>query len=166
MYHLPGDLAVTFWRTGIAGNDVYLLDTGQHHYVLKIYFINYLPAQVQTSTVIMEYLSQKQIPVPRILRNTSGELVTSLQCPEGVRYAVIFEKILGQEPDIFVDRDAIKIGRFVGRMYRALDECELNVTYRAIDQNYLIQYALDDIHRYLPAERKRIEYLKSMGKQC
>lgn len=165
LYQLPNDLAVTFWRTGIAGNDVYLLDTRQHQYVLKIYFINCIPAQVQTSTTVMEYLSQRQIPVPRILRNSNGKLVTALQCPEGIRYGVIFEQIRGQEPDIFDDRDAYAIGRFVGRMYSALDECDANLTYRAIDRNYLIQNALDDIHRYLPAEREKIEYLRNIGQR-
>jgi Ser/Thr protein kinase RdoA (MazF antagonist) len=164
-YRFPNDLAVTFWRTGIAGNDVYLLKTPQQQYVLKIYFVRSLPAQVHASVTIMDNLARQEIPVPRIVRNASNECVTAFQCPEGVRYAVVFEHIQGREPDRLNDRDAAAIGRLVGRMYRVLDDCDTGVTCRSIDQTYLIQRALDDIQRYLPAEQEKIGYLTTMGRR-
>jgi Ser/Thr protein kinase RdoA (MazF antagonist) len=162
-YALPKALTVTFWRTGIAGNDVYLLKTPQQQYVLKVYFVRSLSVQIQASVQMMDVLAQQQIPVPRLLRNLDGECVTSLPCPEGIRYAVICEYLQGQEPDIFNDDDALTIGRLVGRLYRSLDTIDSTMVSHRIDRNYLIQSALDALPRYCPDEREKIRYFTTMG---
>jgi len=164
-YGLPDDLSVTFWRTGIAGNDVYVLSTRQRQYMLKIYFIKSTLEQVRTAATLMAALFQQGIPVPRIYQNKAGDLLTPLQCPEGTRYGVVFERIQGQEPDISDACDGAAIGRLVGRMYRALDEFDGELAFRAIDQAYLIQSALNKIQRYLPEERDKIEYLADVGRR-
>lgn len=162
-YGLSQALTVTFWRTGIAGNDVYFINTPQQQYVLKIYFVRSDAAQIQSSARIMDKLAQRQVSVPRILRNVKGELVTSVPCPEGVRYAIICDYIQGQEPDIFNDDDAVTIGRLVGQMYHELDACDGTMPCRHIDRSYLIQSALDAISHYLPHDHEKIDYLTAMG---
>ncbi|MBN2531369.1 MAG: phosphotransferase [Spirochaetales bacterium] len=162
-YNLSEDLTISFWRTGIAGNDVYLINTIQHYYIMKVYYINIIPEQVYVSTSLMEFLSQQMAVIPHILRNRNMDLVTKLQCPEGIRYAVVFERILGKEPDIFDDNDAYKIGKTVGQMYRVFDDNDIKIINRSIDTTFLIRRALNDIKKYLPGKKMQISYFFDIG---
>jgi Ser/Thr protein kinase RdoA (MazF antagonist) len=164
-YNIPRNAGITFWRTGIAGNDIYIIDTDSQKYLLKIYFKPAPKEQIQSSLDIMIFLASKNINVPQIFPNVNHETITGIAYPEGERSAVLFEFIDGDEPDIFNDADAGAIGRLVGKMVHALDLHKAKFPVRLIDQFYLIQRALDGIKRYLPDETKKIDYLTQMGQR-
>jgi len=164
-YGLPENSLVSFWRTGIAGNDVYHVDTGTNKYLLKIYFVHADAAQIEASLEIMEYLGSKGICVPHVYRSQNNQIRIEISYPEGTRSAVLLDFLAGEEPNLFDLEDGRKIGEMVGKMYQALDSYHPQHPLRKIDDAYLVKSAITGLRNYQKKEVEKIEYLEAAGKR-
>jgi len=164
LYGVAADADVSFWRTGIAGNDIYFVRSAAQKYMLKVYFKPALGEQIRSSIEIMEYLGSRGVNVPKVIHGVDGIPSVEIDYPEGKRIAVLFEYIEGEEPDIYDDADAKAIGLLVGTMYRELDGLTKRFSVRRIDCDYLVRSGIDGLRRHLPDEKEKIESLDVTGR--
>jgi len=165
LYPLDDSISLTFFRTGIAGNDVYFLRNGEEQYVLKIYFVKRPGEQIERSIELMHRLSNDGINIPKILENVSGELFSRFKCPEGTRYAVIQKFIQGNEPDANDEGISI-IGDYIGKLYKGMDKVGNEIS--PIQETDLTSFAVNTIDLlkiHMPTEREKIEYLETIGQR-
>lgn len=163
LYDLGRDTAIRFWRRGPAGGDVYFLENASSRYCVKIYFTQCSAQQIETTTAIMDYLNQTGLPVPAIIPNCQGKLVSGLQYPEGQRCAVMFDHVTGSCPDLNNPDQLRHLGQTMGEIYQALDRYSGPTPPRSLDYDYLIGDALRLIRHYRPQDTEKIDYLQSIG---
>ena len=164
-YGLTEIAAVLFWRTGIAGNDVYEILADGSKYLMKIYFHKVDPVQVAASITLMMIVKKHGLPVPAVMLNKNADSVIHIDFPEGRRLGVLFEFIEGIEPDMADEADAFQIGTLLSNLYQAFDTIEEKLPLRSIGHHYLVQNAIDQLSIYLPNEKEKIGYLSNMGKE-
>ncbi len=164
LYGISADSVISFWRTGMAGNDSYIIRSAGNTYMLKIYLKPASGEQIRSSIDIMEYLASRGVNVPEVYQTVGGASSVEIDYPEGKRIAVLFEYVAGEEPDIYDDGDAKAIGKLLGSLYRELDSRPERFPVRRIDHDYLIRSAIEGLRTYMPEEKEKIESLDLTGR--
>lgn len=76
---------------------VYIVNTVQGRYVLKLYRAFHREAALE-SAAVMAYLGENGYPTARVVRTQAGELCTCIDAPGGRSLAVLTEYVQGQAP--------------------------------------------------------------------
>ena len=98
-----------------SGGASYLVVSGAEKYLLKV-IGNAFQDSVRQSTHVMNYLSERKFPVPRVIKTTDMQLFHEVSG----QALTLTEYLEGEEPDIQVHAEAI--GRLVGQFHKLMDE--------------------------------------------
>lgn len=162
-YRFNAGVEVVFWRTGIAGNDTYIIRTSEKKYMMKIYYVKTDRAQIEASIEIMIIMKKRGINVPEVIIAKDNSSFIHIDFPEGERIGVLFEYIDGTEPDITNEHDSMKIGEMLYQIYSEMDSINKEMPLRVIGKDYLVQNAIDQLYEYIPTEKEKIDYLRKSG---
>lgn len=159
-YDLGGQVRSVLLRRLV--NDTYRLTTAAGAFVLKVYRVN-----VRTEEAIVEelaainHLSSKGIQVATPVWRKDGELITRIFAPEGLRHAVVFNWVNGNEPE-YAPSHLLSVGRALAELHVATDDLKPNRARPRIDLAHLFERPLAIIHptlKGLPHLSERFEFV-------
>lgn len=115
-YGFPATSKVLFIHQGI--NDTYLISTSERKYILRIYRANWKSvANITAELDLLLLLNQNHISVSYPLPDKTGGCIQRIDCPEGIRFAVVFSHALGEALSSLNSNDASIFGQYMGRLH-------------------------------------------------
>ena len=140
-YDLEESIAAVLLRRYV--NDTYLLTGTGSKFVLKIYRVNLRSKKAIAEELrAIGHLRSKGVRVAEPIPRRDGDLITELDVPEGVRYAVIFRWVNGQEPGCSDAAHLISAGRTLAELHLASDDLSLGRARPRIDFTHLFDHPL------------------------
>ena len=95
LYQLSKLISVTFLQSGV--NDTYLVSADKCKYIFRLYRVNLRSHEdIQYEMDFLSYLFHQGISVSSPIKNKNDELVVPVNCPEGLRYGVLFSFAEGE----------------------------------------------------------------------
>lgn len=141
--------------------DVYIVKTKLRSYIMKIFkhdaFNN---NNIKNSTSVMEFLYQKGLSVPQVIRNVNHLQVTSLLAPEGVREVVVTSYIAGVSTPQLDDE---KIASQSALIRKAMTEYPTLDQLHQLDVDELINRFITVLYEYYPDNIEEIGFFKTYG---
>jgi Ser/Thr protein kinase RdoA (MazF antagonist) len=161
-YPLKEPVCCRFLRQSIS--DVYRVDTPDASYILKIYMHGRHPKQaIEAEIDFLHDLLDHDIPVAVPVENHDTLFLNEIDAPEGVRYAVLFTAITGNEPQETNLEHSHNFGRLAGRMHHCADQLGKRYARGQLDETHLIADPLNQMSPYLRHRPRDYEYLSDMG---
>jgi Ser/Thr protein kinase RdoA (MazF antagonist) len=125
LYNLPRTSSVLFIHQGI--NDTYLISTSEGKYILRIYRANWKSLTDVTAELdLLLLLNDNGLPVSYPLPDKSGNFIQRIDCPEGIRFAVLFCHAPGGSLPSLNDQNADLFGQYVGRLHNITEDLKLS----------------------------------------
>lgn len=154
-YNFIPDSEVTLIRTYT--NDVYLIQTQDEKFVLKVYGVNWrTDDEILWEMDLLNHLKVKGIKVAAPIKSSRGNYLEILRD----RTAVLFEYAEGDKPqapfpvDLYYD-----FGKSVAEMHQASDDFQSKFERSPLDLDYLIDKPIKEVEIYInKSEKKEIFY--------
>ncbi|MBN2387490.1 MAG: phosphotransferase [Anaerolineales bacterium] len=163
-YSLSEPVQCRFLRGSMS--DVYRVDTHDAAYILKIYLHNRHEMRAIASEVdFLNDLLDHDIPVAVPVANNDAAYLNAIDAPEGIRYAVLFEAIEGDEPREVNLEHSRSFGRLAGRIHTFSDNTAKKYDRRHLNEKYLVEEPLTRIRPYLEHRKRDWEYLRALGSE-
>ncbi len=147
-------------------SDVYLVNTRDAAYILKIYLHDrHSLGSIKAEVDLLNDLRDHDIPVAAPVANNDTAYVNEMIAPEGIRYAVLFDAIPGEEPQEVNLEHSRAFGQLAGRIHQCSDASTKVYDRGHLDEKYLVEEPLAQIKPYLEHRRRDWEYLSTMGSE-
>lgn len=161
-YELTPPLACRFFRKGIC--DAYSVSAHDGHYFLKVYRAGRRQMlDVLEEVRLLNHLLHHGVSVVRPVARSDGEFVNSLTAPEGTRYAVLFEAVIGDAEGSDEHRRAF--GAMVGKMHSAADSMALPYRRENLDMEFLIESNLAAIEPLMEGRPEDFRLIARVGEE-
>jgi Ser/Thr protein kinase RdoA (MazF antagonist) len=161
-FSLKSPVSCRFLRQSIS--DVYRVDTPDASYILKIYMHGRHPKQaIEAEIDFLHDLLDQDIPVAAPVGNLDAIFVNEIEAPEGIRYAVLFTAITGNEPQETNLEHSHSFGRLAGRMHHFADQLDKRYARGQLDETHLITEPLIQMSPYLRHRPRDYKYLSDLG---
>jgi len=161
-YSLKEPVHCRFLRQSIS--DVYCVSTPDASYILKIYMHGRHPKQaVEAEIDFLHDLLDQDIPVAAPVENRDALFLNDIDAPEGVRYAVLFTAITGNEPQETNLEHSHSFGCLAGRIHHCADRVDKRYARGQLDETHLIAEPLNQMNPYLRHRPQDYEYLSNLG---
>ncbi|MEM9830874.1 MAG: phosphotransferase [Bacteroidota bacterium] len=136
IYGLPEKFKVEYLHQGFS--DTYLITTEASKYILRIYRHNWKSLDdIHGEIDLLLLLKNAHIPVSYPITNSKGNFVIELNCPEGIRYTVLFSYAAGESIPSLNSETARLFGEHLGRLH--------NVTEKREDKRLSKRYTYSEI---------------------
>jgi len=123
------------WRSFL--NDVFRVQVGNQSWWLRVHPIDWRTReQTQIEVDAVTALRQDGAAVAAAISGRSGNRLLTIEAPEGIRTAVLFEDAAGLELDYFGPdglRNATRYGRATAELHDACDRITMDQAYESID---------------------------------
>jgi Ser/Thr protein kinase RdoA (MazF antagonist) len=163
-YSLREPVRCRFLRGSMS--DVYRVDTLDAAYILKIYLHDrHSMRAIEAEVDFLNDLLDHDIPVASPVANNDAAYLNELDAPEGVRCAVLFDAIQGDEPQEVNLGHSRTFGRLAGRIHNCADGSAKKYDRWHLDEKYLVEEPLTHIRPYLENRRRDWEYLRALGSE-
>ncbi|NIK80020.1 Ser/Thr protein kinase RdoA (MazF antagonist) [Paenibacillus castaneae] len=149
VYDIGTPISTTFVSNGL--NDTYLVKTEKGPFILRIYKKNWRSeSEIRFELDLLLYLIDCGIPLSYPIARTDGELLTELDAPEGLRYAVLFTHADGKgNGDLETSR---RYGHSIALLHQAMDNYVPKYERFVLDTTHLLDEPLKQI---LPSLKHR-----------
>ncbi len=126
-------------------NDVYLVETADERYVLKVYGTHWRhDDEIRFEAELLDHLAAQGIPVARAIRGRNGEALQHLAINGVRRQAILFAYAAGRKPEPpFPPELYHREGRAVAALHRAADSFQTMHERRTLDLATLIDGPLE-----------------------
>jgi len=116
-------------------NDVYLMETREERYVLKVYGTGWREdSEIRYEVDLLDHLASRGILVAQAIQGRNGEALQHTGGGGGKRQAVLFDYAAGTKPEPpFTPALYHREGRAVAELHRAADDFRASHWRRAID---------------------------------
>ncbi|RYY58929.1 MAG: hypothetical protein EOO05_14880 [Chitinophagaceae bacterium] len=163
-------LGVTYGFTGNACSfilrgvgDTYLVSSGEARYILRIYrHALRTRQQVIRETSLLDLLRQHNVSVSYPVADLSGQLVNTLQAPEGPRFAVVFSFAEGRSFHIMNDQQLANLGHEVAAFHNVSSLLEKSEGDRVFDLETMLHEPLRRVRPYFASAAEDLEWLDKM----
>ncbi|WP_138754320.1 phosphotransferase [Paenibacillus sinopodophylli] len=160
-YDIGTPLKSRFVSNGL--NDTYEVVTNNGTFVLRIYkHLWRNEAEIRFELELLDELFRLGSPVSRPLSRNDGELITQLNAPEGIRYAVLFTFAEGKgKVDMETSRS---YGRAAAQLHHAMDQIVPRHTRFELDVHHLLDEPLQTLLPFLqhrPSDAKQLQEIAS-----
>ena len=163
-YPLREPVRCRFLRKSMS--DVYLIDTRDAAYILKVYMHDrHSRHELEAEVGFLNDLLDQDIPVAAPIANNDGAYLNEIDAPEGTRYAVLFDAITGDEPQETNLTHSRSFGQLAGRMHNCADRLARKYDRWHLDDKYFVEESLNRIRPYLQHREKDLEYLSALGSE-
>jgi Ser/Thr protein kinase RdoA (MazF antagonist) len=126
-------------------NDIFSISSSKGQFILKIFFKrecwNYTEAHYLFELELQEFLNFNEVSTSRPIKNKSGELLDTIDLPEGVRFFSIYEYSYGKKWDhVMIDDKRIKnLGSTIAKLHLLAQKFQnKNNIDRKLDINLLL----------------------------
>jgi len=119
------------FRTGI--NHTYLITSGTAKYAFRIYSYNWrIKSEIQDELDLLIRLKKNNISVSFPITDSGGNLIQTINAPEGVRYAVLFSFADGGKIRVIDNETCFKIGALMAKMHNiTINQSNSRIKYSA-----------------------------------
>jgi Ser/Thr protein kinase RdoA (MazF antagonist) len=160
-YELDTPTNCFFFNPGV--NDTYLISTAQRNYILRVY-----RAGLRSESAIayelehLQHLKQKGIGVAGPHVQTNGQLMFSLQAPEGMRYAALFDYAVGLELEHTPEQTHV-YGQTLAQIHNVTDSFYGQHQRAALDLEHLLDAPLRSVEPFLAHRLDDWQYLQRVA---
>lgn len=124
LYNLPGASKTLFIHQGI--HDTYLITSFEANFILRIYRANWkTKEEVSAELNLLLLLNENGLSVSYPLSDKSGKLIQNIDCPEGIRFAVIFYYAPGEALSSLNAQSANLFGQYMGRLHKITENLKV-----------------------------------------
>jgi len=158
-YEIGSVVRCQFWNRGLS--DVYLVDTHQHPYVLRVSHAHWRSkSDIDFELELLDFLRQRHIPVAYPLRTQDGQLSVEINAPEGKRYAALFTYAPGRVAlgDLTPTQGKI-LGETVAKLHVAAADFCSQAKRQPLTLEYLLDNSLQIIAPFLHHKPQDLAYL-------
>ncbi len=137
-FNLPDAAEVRLLRAYT--NHVYLVETREERYVLKVYGAGWRhDSEIQFEIDLLDHLASRGIQVARAVAGRIGEALQHLDDDGERRHAVLFEHAAGKKPELPFDPAMYhREGRAVAELHRTANDFRTSHKRRPLDLSLLI----------------------------
>lgn len=142
-YVLEPPVECHFFTTGL--NDTYLVKTKNDKYILRAYRTGWRSLEeIHYELELLHHLDLQGIPVSVPVAQKDGNLVETIQAPEGVRHLVLFTYAPGKPPNYETDEETTSYlyGKAVAKIHNAADSFQSKHERFKIDLEHLLDKPL------------------------
>ncbi|MCW3465759.1 phosphotransferase [Chitinophaga nivalis] len=157
-YQLSGTIQCRIIKAGI--NDTYLVDTGSHKYVFRVYSLHWRTrAEIEAELQLLLFLQENQLSVSYPIADPQQQYLQVLPAPEGDRYGVLFSYADGEKLHQYADEVHYQIGVLMARFHQLTHHRTLNrVTYTP---QLLLVDSLEKIGQFLSAGTEEMHFMQA-----
>ncbi len=153
-----------FWHRGLS--DIYLLETESELYILKVYHCHWRKQEdIYFELEFLKFLKSNHIPVSDPLETPEGDFCISIEAPEGVRHAALFNYAPGA---VAVGDLNPQQGHLLGVTLAKLHRCSHSFTpsypRQPLNLEYILEQSLEDITPFLQERRKELQDFQDISK--
>jgi Ser/Thr protein kinase RdoA (MazF antagonist) len=164
LYKLPRPSTVIFVHQGI--NDTYLITTPQEKFILRIYRANWKTIDdVRAELDLLLRLSDHGLSVSYPLADKSGDFIQMIDCPEGIRFAVLFSHASGEGLTSLNSQTANLFGQYVGRLHNISESLELHGNSREYTRVAILDNTRRVLQKLLPTSGEVYERAENIFSQ-
>ena len=158
-YCIDQPLKCLFWERG--ANDNYQVVTADKRYSLRIYRhgINSRD-EIDFEVAALNHLHKKGFPVAFPIPRKSGEYITEIQAPEGIRHILLTAFAEGGTPDYESDEDFRLTGESVANLHQASDDFKTSHKRPMIDLDIFIGDRFRTIEPHIAHRPEKLAQLK------
>lgn len=155
-YGLEPPVGCSLLHSGV--NDVYLVQAGGRKYILRIaHASRYGPfgeGDYRFELEMLDHLGRRHVPIAPPLRRRDGDLLGSLEAPEGRRYYALFHFLEGTVRSSLSGEDGYALGEALARLHLAMDGFSSPHPRFPLDEDFLVLEPMRRLGRFpgLPAE--------------
>jgi len=125
-------------------HDTYQVSTGAERYVFRLYRQGWKPLRdIEGELGVINLLSQQELPVAYPIPDAEGRLIQSLDCPEGVRYGVLFRYAPGAPLPAFDTGSARLFGEHLARIHQVTAGRTFPSLTKAYEPDFILGFVRD-----------------------
>ncbi|WP_026994729.1 phosphotransferase [Flectobacillus major] len=157
-YSLDNNTVCQLIKAGI--NHTYLVDTGTHKYIFRIYSYNWRSiTEINEEVNLLNLLHAKQIPISFAIPDLQGLYIQTFNAPEGPRFGVLFSFAEGEKILSFSEEIHYKIGETMAQIHQVTESLELErVTYSS---EVLLVNSIQQTERFLSEDTDEMQFLRT-----
>jgi len=147
-------------------NDTYMVETKGGALFLRVYrFGGHTVEAIRSELAVLQHLAAEGVTVSTPIARTDGGTLTSLDCPEGERWAVLFTAAPGREisQDAYTEELAVRYGAGVASIHGAADTFPEQLNRPPLDLASLLDDPLSRIVQALSHRRDAKTYIQGLG---
>ncbi len=155
-YHL-GIIRCQFWHRGLS--DIYLLETENELYILKVYHCHWRKQEdIYFELEFLKFLKSNHIPVSDPLETKEGEFCISIEAPEGIRQAALFNYAPGAVAvgDLNPQQGHL-LGVTLAKLHRCSGSFRPSYPRQPLILEYILEQSLEDITPFLQERKKELQ---------
>ncbi len=131
-------------------NDTYLITSRDNRFILRIYRVNWKSFdEVKAELDLLLFLNENGLSVSYPLSDKSGNFIQRIDCPEGIRFAVIFTHASGESLSSLNPQHANLFGQYMARFHQLTENFKLEKLSRDYTVNGILTNTINSL-RSLP----------------
>jgi Ser/Thr protein kinase RdoA (MazF antagonist) len=162
-YALPGDAKCIFLARRCS--HTYRVESGGESFVLRVWRRGWRTLdEIRSELLLLRHCAAQGAPVSAPLSRRDGELLTTLDAPEGRRYAALFRQSPGKSLDAELSAAAARsLGRATAVVHAACDSYSGLFVRQPLDVETLIAAPLRRLAGLIPERPQEIGELQELG---
>ncbi|HEX4207239.1 MAG TPA: phosphotransferase [Ktedonobacteraceae bacterium] len=163
-YALGDQVSCVFWARGV--NDTYLVQTHTKKYILRVYHAGWRTlSDILYEIDVLHHLDRAGVPISTPVAQSDGNVVSTLQAPEGPRQVVLFTYAPGRALDRHDATDSYYHGGALAALHNATSGFASIHRRNPLDLNYLIDQSLQAIEPLHTCSSADWEYLQALAER-
>jgi Ser/Thr protein kinase RdoA (MazF antagonist) len=161
-YDLGEVTSCEFLHRGL--NDTFRAQTTDRSYALRVYRKGWRSQpQIEYELDLLLHLDRKGVRVSKPVARKDGGFLSTIDQPEGLRYAVLFTFAEGEQPGLLTEAEARSFGAAAAELHAASDSfISRNVRF-GLDLSHLIDQPLNSVQPFLKHRPDDQRFLKELA---
>jgi Ser/Thr protein kinase RdoA (MazF antagonist) len=160
----PSDTPETCQLLLPSKNDTYLVTTGGHRYIARVYRARWRSwSEISYELELLTHLAAKGIPVSVPIPARDGTLIRPLLAPEGTRYLVLFTYAKETHFPLTEEEHCYLAGRLLAALHTASDDFVSRQARCRLDLEHLIDRPLTAMCSFLDHRADDWRYLERLA---
>ena len=147
--------------------DMYQVDASGGPRVFALYGQNRRTVEeIQAELMVLDLLHRNGISVPTVVPRLDGDVVVSLEMPEGRRTGVMFTFLEGEQLSRSPDPETVRrFGHLVADIHRLLDALPRELPRPVLDFGSIVTESIQAFELAFDGRKDEVSYLKSVAKE-
>ena len=155
-YDLSKGVVCKLLKTGI--NHTYKIESENHFFIFRIYSYNWrTKEEIAEELKLLNLLKQNGISISFPIADKKGELIQTIEAPEGKRFAVMFSYAHGRKIQHYNSEIHYLIGKMMAQIHNLTQNLKLQrIQYQS---DILLDQSIKNIQEFLSADTEEMQFL-------
>lgn len=164
-YKLDARTDCRLYKKGL--NDTYLLSGSGRRFALRVYHPQWRDrSAIRGELAALAHAHAKGIAVAMPRATANGNLITAVKAADGLRNAVLFHWVEGEEPAFTDSHAMVRYGRFAAELHVATSDFADNDSRPRLNRRYLLEQPLAQIRTAMPCTPELNLRLQQLEARC